>query len=143
MRRKFPFLSLLVLALVGLSKTAAAEDCYDDVCVDFRDVGGYYLLTVTDVDDGSLLEVQMTDIPSSIPPESGGAPPTQQNSSGPSDDGPILNGPSDEIARKIIYTDHGADGAWIDNITPTYDGGGNLTDVDAEVVYQPHQDERQ
>lgn len=142
MRGKFPFLSVLFLALAGLTATAAAEDCYDDVCVDFSDIGGYYLLTATDADDGSPLEVQMTDIPSSIPPGGGSTPPTDPYSlpdSGKSVPAPNTESSTDTITKEFPSRD----GTWIVNITVTYDGDGNVIDVDANVIFVPHENEQQ
>lgn len=143
MKSKIPFLCVLLLAFAGLSTTAAAEDCYDDVCVDFSDVGGYYLLSVTDVDDGSPLEVQMTDIPSNTSP-GGGTPPTEPYSAPPARGSVALpNQAGDDYSDTITYTFHGTKGRWVVSITLVYNGDGDLVDVDANVIYIPNENEQQ
>jgi hypothetical protein len=141
MKGKFPLLSVLVLVFGSLGASAVAQDCSNGVCIDYSDVGGYYLLTVTDVDDGSPLEVEMTDIPSSIPPGGGDTPPTEPYSFPDSEKS--TPGLQNTTSTDVITQEFpGVEGTWIVNITVTYNANGEVIDVDANVIFIPNENEQ-
>ncbi len=144
-------LALLVGALAWLPVATEAQDCHDEVCIDFSDVAGYYLVTVTDAVDGSPLEVEMTDIPSDIPPGGGGTPPPTEpyghsgpDSSRTSREGYGVSegeGGQPPPADSYEYAFHGSSGTWIVVITLTYGIDGDLVDVNTNITFIPNEDE--
>lgn len=138
---------LVALAIGVFSSPVKAQDCYEEVCIQFIDVAGYHLLTVTGASSGQPLEVQMTEVPSSIPPhhvppgDGGWLPPVQPHAapgfSRATGDGHgvLTDGPQVPPSQTYEYTFHGPDGYWIVAITLSFDLEGNLAGVSANVTY--------